>query len=153
MKKVNLVIIIMISFVLGLVFGIKYKKYDMLYGYDPEEHWVEIEQDLKRNYADNDELPYYNKTKEEVLKMLHEPDFDDTIKIVNDSIFAFHKWYSDYWIKLCLNEDSVKYVNRLEWNNMPDEYKPKLVIIFEENNGTWVADKCIQWDPDKVLVD
>lgn len=153
MKKIKLVIIITISFVLGVMLGIKYKEYDMLYGYDPEEHWAELEREIKKNYADGDELPYYKKTKDEVMKMLPKPDIDVVGKMTkDDSTFQNDMWLHHYWEELLSSEDSVKWLNKVIWNNMPDKDKPTLLIFFEKKDSIWIVSKCIQWHPDKVYL-
>lgn len=149
MKKITFTaIIVVMSFIGGIIFTRTYQYYK----FDRPLLQEETAEYSKYILLGSD-LPYYKKTKKEILEILPKPDFDDTIKIVNDSIFAFSKWYRDYWFKLCLSKDSVKYVNRLGWNNMPDKNKPILVIIFEEENGNWIADYCIQWHPDKIYTD
>lgn len=150
MKKVTLAAIIaIISFIGGIVFTRTYQYYMFekpLLEQETDDIWINIKQ--------GEELPYYTKTKDEVMKMLPKPDIDAVYTIrKNDSIYQNEVWLRRYWEELLSSDDSVKYMSRVQWNNMPDENKPRLLILFEKKDSTWIVRECIQWHPDKVFVD
>ena len=109
---------------------------------------------MSKNIMQGKDLPYYQKTKNEIMKMLPKPDYDYIYRITkNDSTYQKDMWLRRYWEELLSSDDSVKYMNRVEWYNMPDEDKPRLLILFEKKDSTWIERECIQWHPDKVFVD
>ena len=69
MKKVTFVVFIaIVSFIGGIVFTRTYQYYRF------EKPLLQQESDI--NIKQGEELPYYTKTKDEVMKMLPKPDID-----------------------------------------------------------------------------
>ena len=150
MKKVTFTAIIaIISFIGGIVFTRTYQYYRF------ERPFLQKEtDDIWINIKEGDELPYYTKTKDEIMNMLPKPDIDAIYTITkDDSIYQNEVWLRRYWEELLSSDDSVKYMSRVQWNNMPDEDRPRLLILFEKKDSTWIVRECIQWHPDKVFVD
>lgn len=156
MKIIKLTIIILCTFILGVIAGHRLREYQYQF------QNTQIEEDLfnnwdeymSKNIMQGKDLPYYQKTKNEIMKMLPKPDYDYIYRITkNDSTYQKDMWLRRYWEELLSSDDSVKYMNRVEWYNMPDEDKPRLLILFEKKDSTWIERECIQWHPDKVFVD
>lgn len=104
--------------------------------------------DHSRDCLDDEQLPYYRKNKQTVMKMLPKPasDYIDTIYV--DSLYGHWPQY-EYRLWMEKKGDSVMTINVVDWNL--DERKSRLQIIFIQENGLWIANSACQWNPNTVF--
>lgn len=104
--------------------------------------------DESRYYVYNEQLPYYRKNKQTVMKMLPKPasDYIDTIYV--DSLYNHWPQY-EYRLRMEKKGDSVMTINVVDWDL--DERKSRLQIIFVLENGQWIVHYAGQWDPNAVV--
>ena len=104
----------------------------------------------RRYIHQNEESPYFNKEKSEILKMLQKPDED-----VIDTIYlntTYHFASTQEWCKSSIFKDSsdtVAIVNNLYWDNL-NERKTRLVIVLINQDGKWISRFVCHWDPDNI---
>ena len=98
----------------------------------------------------NEDLPYYQMEKQAVLKILPSPKIDYMSIVTNNSTFSWAGYVRKYHDILRETGDSLMTVNIVEWD-LDNSKRPKLQIVFIEQDSLWIADQVIQWHPDKVL--
>ena len=100
MKIIKLTIIILCTFILGVIAGHRLREYQYQF------QNIQIEEDLfnnwdeymSKNIMQGKDLPYYQKTKNEIMKMLPKPDYDYIYRITkNDSTYKKDMWLSRDW--------------------------------------------------------
>ena len=103
--------------------------------------------DISRDYVYNEQLPYYRKDKQTVMKMLPKPasDYIDTIYV--DSLYGFWPQYA-YQTRLEKEGNSTMTINIVDWDL--DERKSRLQIIFVQEDSLWIADYAGQWNPEGI---
>lgn len=110
--------------------------------------WQRVKDPWNRDILDNEQLPYYRKDKQTVMKMLPKPasDYIDTIYV--DSVYGF---WPQYEYRGWLEEkggDSMMVINVVDWDL--DERKSRLQIIFVQEDSLWIANTACQWNPERI---
>lgn len=103
---------------------------------------------ISRDYVYNEQLPYYRKDKQTVMKMLPKPasDYIDTVYV--DSLYGWGWPHAMYRNQLEESANSRMAINIVDW--FLDERKSRLQIIFVQEDSLWIADYAGQWNPEGI---
>ena len=108
--------------------------------------WMEV-------IREDEQLPYYNMKKEDVLVLLPPPNRNVFSGFLFDceKLSQWHWIYDPYKEKLKGTQDTV-IVDTYYWE-IPYHDRPNLYIVFEKKGKEWITSTCVQWDSERVYID
>lgn len=144
-------ILIISAVTIFVIIGIDsiWKKYQWLWwGYGSVYYYEWI---MRRDYIEDEDSPYFNKEKSEILKMLPTPEGD-----VIDTIYLNREYHFASMQQACKDgvfedtTDTVAVVNMLYWRNL-QERKTNLDIVLRKKDDKWVSCFVSHWNPENVI--
>ncbi len=150
MESRNKTILLISVITMLVIIGIDsiWKKYQWLwwgYGIMYYQEWL-----LRRDYIENEDSPYFNKEKSEILRMLPKPEGD-----VIDTIYLNREYHFASTEEACKDgvfedtTDTVAVVNMLYWYNLK-ERKTHLAIVLKKKDDKWVSCFVSHWNPENI---
>lgn len=116
-----------------------------------------FEVERKLVLLENEDLPYYNLSRDSILRLLPSPEDEKYVYISRNNWLSEHDWL--YYIRekyVHSDKDSIL-VNQMYWRIpaersriYPYTNKSDLYIGFIQKAGVWIAVYCVQWDPKVV---
>ena len=103
-------------------------------------------------YRESRDLIYYGLSKDSVVKMLPEPEFDFVVKLDSSMKATYNHWYYKHFFETYLKSryDTIE-VKIVRWR-IPYHEIPNLFLGFIKRDSVWVVDDGIQWD-DNTYID
>lgn len=99
----------------------------------------------------NEDTPYINKEKSEILRMLPVPEGDGIDTIYRNREYHFAS--TEEWCKDSVfndTTDTVAVVNMLYWYNL-NERKTHLAIVLKKKDDKWISCFVCHWNPKEVI--